>query len=315
VSHRILLPVFAISLVVGCTEPGPEPEPEPSKPLTFAGVTTGDEMGATEDELHPIAVGGTQHVEIFDVDSGGPLTGQYGATSSASGVRVGGSDKNVVMLVADDESDGLLRIAATDGSQMDSIDIAASPVARVAISWPWNGEVGERGPVKLWNGTPQQLVIALYDEADRRLVDDSATIHRNGPGPGLTQTTWDTFSFASLPTGTTSTSFLVVVGNRTFTADVETVDAVDSVAPMAEHGDTSIIGAFINVCFVARSGQARVLGAPWLFTVSGSSERVATDGGVMPNCAAVHTTGVGTTTVTASIGETTASTSFEVRAP
>lgn len=326
-SLRNILSTLLLSstpLVVGCAEMGERAQngcpvgetcsPTTPEGLTFSGASVGDALFGLSDELYPIAVGGTQNVSLWDLATNGELRAPYTAVSDAAGVTVAASDGNDLTLRATAAGAGRLRVLATDGTLMDRIAIEASPVASVALTWPWLGEyIGARRPVKLWIGARQELVIALYDAQGRRLVDDSATIRLTGPGWDFDQWSWDSFSLGRVPTAATATSFAIDVGGTAFDVNVEAVESVDAVEAVPALAGDVRVGDTASICFIARSGEAHVLGAPWQFAVNGAGTLVpGEDDGLMDNCAQVRADAAGIATVTAWIGAATTTTAVAI---
>jgi hypothetical protein len=322
-SIRKLLSTLLLSTpLAACAEMGERaqngcPTGETCSPITpeglsFSGAPVGDDLFGLDDELYPTAVGGTQRVALYDNATGRELFAAHSASTDIAGVTVAASDGNNVTLAASAAGSGRLRIDATDGKLMDRIAIEAAPIASASLTWPWLGDaIGGRRPAKLWAGARANLVIALYDANGRRVVDESATIRLTGAGTDFQAYGWD--SLALRAPAPSATSIEITAGGQPYSLSIDAVDALDAVEAVPSNPADVQVDDYVTVCFVARSGDAHVLGAPWQFAITGAGTLGPTDqDGIMDNCAPVRATAVGTVTVTASVGARTATSSFAV---
>lgn len=270
--------------------------------LSFGGAPMGDDLFGLDNELYPTAVGGIQRVTLYDAATGRDLTAPYVATTDVSGVTATAGDGNQMTISASAAGSGRLRIAASDGTLMDRIAIDAMPIASTGLSWPWLGDfIGGRRPIKLWTGTRQNLVVALRAADGRRVVDQAMAIRLTGAGEDFGTYGWDSLGVRRVPVG--STSFEVTAGGAVHAVAIDVVDALDAVEAAAPAPTDIRAGDSVTACFVARSGDAHVLGAPWQFASSGPAELMTNElDGVMDNCAQVRTTAAGTVTVSANVG-------------
>ncbi len=254
------------------------------------------------------AVGGAQTVRITDnlTDAALDLPFTPKVTSAAHQVSVAATA--AVTLSASAAGTGYLRITrVADGYLFDRLAIESRPIARMQArptmneSWPGFGTESWAA----WAGERVEVAVALYDSGGGWLIDESLEIASTVQ---VVRTAWDAAEILPLAAGTLELA--VGAGDRNELVQVTVVDTLTQVSGPGPQ--TRAVGGTAEVCFQAFDGSVRVFGVPWSFQITGPGQALAAAEQDHPSCLELRTTGAGSITVTASIGNRSATGTVEV---
>jgi hypothetical protein len=254
------------------------------------------------------AVGGTQTILITDNIDDMPLTWPFEPKVTGTSFAVSSTGEASVSLSAPTAGTGYLRITRpADGYLYDRIPIESRAVSRMQAhpslteSWPGFGADSWAA----YAGSTVDVAVALYDSGGGWLVDESMAITANTL---VRRSAWDSVEIRPTVAGTTTLS--VSTGDVDGTVDVTVVDTLSSISGPSPQ--QAAVNATREVCFDAFAGSVRVFGAPFAFQVSGPALILPISEQEHRSCLEVRATGLGTITVTASVGSLTATGQVDV---
>jgi len=251
------------------------PEDEVCDPATedglhFGGVRMAEQLFDVGD-VKTLAVGGRQHVEVFEEDADGhhALALPFTPTFDSDAIAIEGKHANVLTLRGVEGGVGYLRILSGKGELFDRISIAAVSIGEIRIR-PAIVVLLDDGAATALYAPGSTGLLELRAVGGGSLVDEDAQI----VGTGIAQTTWESFAVGDLATG--SHQLTVTAGDqaaRTLTFDVAHADRVISLL-----GDSVPRDGRAFICFGARN-EGRPIHVGWKFAAEGGSlERTGFDG-------------------------------------
>ncbi len=238
------------------------------------------------------AIGGSQTVDLYSKALISlPLSFTFGVDAGTS-VAAAVKGPHLITLTGIKLGSNYVRITdPDDGTLFDRISVGAAAISRITVS----GAQEPTTDAVIAFTAQSKLAIELFDKDDRHLIDEAAMIS----GPAITRSTqWDTATFVgSVASG--SQAITVTAGDKpAATLEVRVVARAEQVAaitpPAQLYANESAI-----VCFRASTGNARVVGLPWTFTING----VAANDTLTRNCTSVGLAQPGTATVVATAGD------------
>ena len=237
------------------------------------------------------AIGGTQTVDLYSKALISlPLSFNFGVDAGTS-VAATVKGPHLITLTGVKLGSNYVRITdPDDGTLFDRISVGAAAIDRITVS---GAQEPTTDPVIAFTAQ-SKLAIELFDKDDRHLIDEAAMI----TGPAITRSNqWDTATFVeSVPPGNQAIT-VAAGGKPAATLEVRVVARAEQVAAIAPPNQLYANESAI-VCFRASTGNARVVGLPWTFTINGV---VATDT-LTRNCTSVGLAQPGTATVVATAG-------------
>ncbi len=285
--------------------------PDTPTGLYFGGSVLGDEIFDSIVEPHRTAVAGTQTLDIFsDADASDEFIGfdAVAAGPSFQVVAVAGNQVSVAGVAGG--TDFLRLVDPESGELYDRIALQTAVVDTIAIVPQKIDLLGDQelydaaSPAVVYHASgTSELVVALYDASDVRLVDETLTL---ALGTGFVRDTaqWDRFEHDPVAPGTYVFTFTLGSGeigdlSATF------VDAVDAVvwvpglanSERAEPASGAVVGQQKRFCFRAENGGRPVVGATFGYT-STSGLTVASGSGT---CVTVTGAAPGLATLTVSV--------------
>jgi hypothetical protein len=304
----------------GCPE-GETCSPDTPDGLYFGGAVLGDSYLPVVTAPERIALGGSETISVFrDENATSEFTG-WTAVSSGPSLVVGDMAGNSVVITAAAPGADYLRILDPRNLELyDRVELTTAAIARVALVPPKLDLVGDRelfddpSPAVVYKASrvSNRFVVALYDAADVRLVDESLSVQ---PGTGFASgASWDGLrQTQALPAGTYDLDVGFGSGDSG-TLSVTLVDRADTVVWVEGHDANQrlspanglVFGTIGHYCFRAENGGRPMIGESYEF--SGSGVLGVTEHG--EGCVDVQPTapGLGTLLVTAGDG----SVSFDI---
>jgi hypothetical protein len=316
---RSILVLLAAASVAGCAVPGdlaatgacPTGETcstEAPHGLFFEGASFSDFAGASG--LPIVAAGGTEGVTALTgsgLDSS-PFGGLFTATSSDPGAlaidAVAPPSLQVHGHAPADAVVKLFQAGTTD--LLDQVDVQVEAISAATL-FPSELVVPESAaptpttaPWALLAGSAAvPLVVRLQGTSADRLVDEATTLTQPAGAP--VRQAWDLFAVTA-PAAPGLSSFTIQAGGASFLVTAPVVATIDDLTliPLTSSPATAAqIGANgADLCFLAQSAGAVVVGATWTFTGSSNLELLPgfTEGS--PSCIAAAGTAVGPATLT-----------------
>ena len=237
------------------------------------------------------AIGGSQTVDLYaKALISLPLSFGFGVDAGTS-VAATVKGPHQITLTGVQLGSNYVRITdPDDGTLFDRISVGAAAISRISVG-------GAQEPTtepSLAFTAQSTLAIELFDKNDRHLIDEAAMIS----GATITRgNQWDiaTFVGAISPGNQTLT---VTAGDRpAATLEIRVVAGAEQIAAIAPPAQL-FVNESVSVCFRATTGNARVVGLPWTFTLNG----VAATDRLTRNCTSVGLAQAGTATVVATAG-------------
>jgi hypothetical protein len=238
------------------------------------------------------AIGGSQTVDLYSKALISlPLSFTFGVDAGNS-VAAAVKGPHLITLTGVKLGSNYVRITdPDDGTLFDRISVGAAAISRITVS---GAQEPTTDPVIAFTAQ-SKLAIELFDKDDRHLIDEAAMIS----GPTITRSNqWDTATFVgSVPPG--NQAITVTAGDKpAATLEVRVVARAEQVAAIAPPTQLFANESAI-VCFRASTGNARVVGLPWSFTING----VVANDTLTRNCTSVGLDQPGTATVVATAGD------------
>lgn len=278
--------------------------------LRFAGSRFADDDLTIDRTVKAIAEGGSQSIEVLrnDVDLT-PLT-RFAAEMEGSGWAVIASSPPDVLIAADKEGIGYLRVADPDTDELyDKVDVKARRVERVELGPDPRELPGETESWALLTGEDRQVYVALYAPDDERLADESMALAA-ADGAGA-QVAWDVLSIDRAEPGTGVVE-VETGGGEIFELPVQWVEAIDAVAFDGDPEPSLPVGTTWWYCFRAYAGEATVYGAGWEFEAEGAIALDREAEPVASNCPMVVGTEAGVGLLRATAGDQVLEVAIEV---
>jgi hypothetical protein len=268
----------------GCPE-GETCSPDTPDGLYFTGSPLGDAYPPVTGKPQRIALGGRETISVFrDEDATSEFLG-FAAAAGSQGITVGDVAGNSVVVTGVASGSDYLRIVDPRNDELfDRVMLTIAPIDHVALLPPRLDLLGDRAlfddtlPAVVYKASTlsNRFVIALFDEADVRLVDESLSVQQVG-GFATMASAWDGLrQTQALAPGT----YTIDVGfgdGSTAALEVTLVDRADAVTwvegqdlgARTAPGDGLGLGAVGHYCFRATNAGRPVLGESFAFSASG----------------------------------------------
>jgi hypothetical protein len=268
----------------GCPD-GETCSPDTPDGLYFGGSVLGDAYLPVVNAPQRIALGGSETISVFRDEAATSEFLGWKAVAGGPGIVVGAMAGNSVVVSGAATGSDFLRILDPRNLELyDRIELTVAPIERVALVPPKLDLVNDRqlfdssdppGVVYKASRVSNRFVVALFDPADVRLVDESMTLQsvtgfaKNVSWDGVRQT-------QALPAGTYT--FNVGFGSGdTAPVSVTLVDRAESVLWVEGHDANQrvppesglVYGTVGHYCFRAVSHAGIVIGETFVFSASG----------------------------------------------
>ena len=270
------------------------PDDEVCSPKTSEGLyfrSYGYANRLVDDGPEITAIGGSQTVDLYSKALISlPLSFAFGVDAGTN-VAAAVKGPHLITLTGVKLGSNYVRITdPDDGTLFDRISVGAAPISRIMVS---GAKEPTTDPVVVFTAQ-SQLAVELFDKENRHLVDESAMIS----GGTITRgNQWDTASFVGQVAPGDQTITVTAGGRPAANLEVRVVAAVEQVAAIAPPARL-YVNESVSVCFRATTGNARVVGLPWTFTLNG----VAKTDLLTRNCTSISLAQPGTATLVATAG-------------
>lgn len=246
--------------------------------LWFAGTSFFDASGDFGPKT--TAVFGTQTIEVLASSSLFDTFSEDFTTESSAPLLVSSTSPPNVVVSADGEGSGYLRIIDPSTQELfDRISITSATPQSVRIvptdAIKYDPDAIEGVNWSFLTGTSVELGIMLLDLGNNRLVDEGLTVNITGDATdGGNSSSWDKHTLSALGVGFAEINVHSMDGNS-LPAGMPVVDTIDDVALVAStlEGSTSlsiVTGKERVYCFRGLSGNRAVAGLSWTISTSGS---------------------------------------------